>query len=274
MLRRTSAKTLTCTLVGVLAASAAGSAAARGILIDFNDFDPSLFQITGQAWPNSSDDGVDVRNDGTASGTLPFGLLIGSTTFTAYCLSENGEISFAATGDACAAASSDSAVFSVLGADWVSSFDGFATNDGDVSVSLNGLVDRVAPFDAGEAQNTVRFLWNGVTLAGGSGDPYYFQALIYDLGGGDFDLQFNYGFGADSYAVGFQRITAGGTTLFSGTSPFSSATDYDFSFRAGELGGSVTPPPTTVPEPGALTLLVAGAGLLWGARSRSARKAR
>ena len=113
-----------------------------------------------------------------------------------------------------------------------------------------------------------RFHWNDVLCAG---DPtlcgsnrYSFQAILIDRGGGDFDLELNYG---DIPAgIGTARFTLG-PNLYSAGGPFSPTVDYDFSFRGGVLvdgGGG------TVDEPSAAWLLLIATIGWMATRRRSA----
>lgn len=259
--------------VGASVLLATDLAQARPTRIDFGS-DPDDFVLTGALWPDAFLDGVDLTNNGTTSGALPFDLLIGTTSYTNYCMVENGFVQFSTIANPCAPGAADPlAVFTVLGDAWLSVFDGSATTLGTTSVSLDGVVDRNldgGDFELADAQDAVRFLWNAVTLEPG-GVEFTFQMLLFDLGAGNFDVEFNYGSPGDflaAYNVGQQRITThDGGELLLGQQPFLSATNYDFSFRNGVLGEG--PDPTPVPEPGSLSLLtLAIGGLLLVKRRR------
>jgi hypothetical protein len=257
---------------------AADFASARPTQIDFGS-DLDAFESQGAMWPeNSFLDGVDLTNEGTSSGVLPFNLLVGTTSYTNYCMVENGFVRFSTVADPCAATATDVLEFSVLADAWDTFYDGSATNQGTTSITDGGIIDRDldgdGTYELAEADPAMRFLWSGVTPTGGTGDLFWFQIMLYDLDGGDFDVEFNYGAPGDFAAaydlLSQQRIVQNGTSLFDGAGPFLAATDYDFSFRGGLLVGG-EPPPTSVPEPGTLSLLTLGlGGLLW---SRGRRRA-
>jgi len=237
-------------------------ASARPLLIDFGD----NFDTNGSSWPNDTfDDQLNVANDGVANGSLGtyFNLSFRGTTFTNFCIAENGTLALSA---ASGCGQANDLVISVLQNDWVSDPTAAATSEGSVSFSTGGLIDLVAPYNKDEAQKAIRFLWNDLLLSPNVGGDdftrYGFQALFFERGDGGFDLQLNYGHGGNTDPFpGVQAITYGSSLLYDGAPPFLTATDYDFSF-VGEtftVGGT---PPTTVPEPGTVSLLLAGFGTL------------
>jgi hypothetical protein len=163
-------------------------------------------------------------------------------------------------------------VFSVLGGDWNYIFGSPATAASSISISL-GLVDRdfdliTDPPDRADALPALRVFWRGMvegTPVTGLEEDLLFQAVLFDLGGGAFDVEFNY----DAlYSNGIQRITTpdgvgGFNTLFAGIDDDrqgGSDTDPYFGFSSTGVFSVITPtgPPTPVPEPSALWLFGAG----------------
>lgn len=250
-------------------------AAARVIRINFGD---AGFSGSGEAWPQNLTNVLDVTNNGSVGGTLPFSLQVSpGTSYDSFCVFENAVISFAAA-DACNANAADSVVFGLLENNWVTNVDGGVVNDGAMSKS-EGYVDRDPPFDSDPPDplpiTAVRFLWNQVHHLDDPSSLLSFQAIFYDLGGGDFDVEFNYDTsgGTPRQFFGNQFITAGGASLYDGgAGAFTRATDYFFSFRGGVFESNVStppPPPTGVPEPSSIALLLAGLGAFgWSLRKR------
>src|SRR5689334_11267737 len=206
-------------------------ASAGPLRIDFGD----NFALNGSSWPNDSfDDQVNVENNGVANGSLGtyFNLSFRGTTFTDFCLAENGVVTLSAQ-SGCGGA--NDLTVSVLANDWVSDSTAQATQQGSVSFSTGGLIDRAAPFNESEAQKTIRFLWNDLLLSpsvGGDGiTTYGFQALFFERSDGGFDLELNYGHeGNTDQFLGVQSITYGNSVLFDGAPPILTANDYTFSF--------------------------------------------
>ena len=77
-----------------VALAAADVASARPTQIDFGS-DLDAFEDFGAIWPeNSFLDGVDLTNEGTSFDALPFALSVGGTSYTNYCMVENGFVWF------------------------------------------------------------------------------------------------------------------------------------------------------------------------------------
>jgi hypothetical protein len=281
-----------CGLAAAFAVALPLSASAGPLRINFGPSGPD--DDTQFDWNGSFDDQIDV-SDGTFEGTLaPFpgpnmpasdlagppagtagafsaGLHIGDFFYNSFCIAEQGRVWFASGGaGACASDfnAADVALFSVFGGAWDYTFDPTtaATEGPSVSVSL-GLEDRDLDGSGSTLANAdpvLRVFWRALSTGDAAIPLIDLQALFYDLGGGDFDVAFNYG-GNYTALGGTQAISAPGIAGYAGIPALiGAATDPFFRFRDGvfSLSGAVDPDPTPVPEPGTLWLLVAGAALL------------
>lgn len=193
-------------------------------------------------------------------------LNIGGSSFTGFCMFEDGAFSLTQSGGGCSDASN--ALFSGLaGLDLVASdsaTDPFAP--GAVFISHGYSADRLvsgepgeaAPYDLADARTALRFSWIDMALQAPDAPPAYsMQAFIYFLGDGDFQLDLRYA-GA-SFEGASQLFSVNGNSLFSSSEPLLEGNDYFFCFTGGALAGCGTePPPTNVPEPGPFVLLAAG----------------
>jgi hypothetical protein len=226
------------------------NAHAGHILIDSADPTGTFanFPFSGQAW--TTDNNVDLSGDGFATGAVSFALNLGSGAQNYdFCFSENGFVSFVASGGggSCNSLLPPSGNFiAPFAADLV------ASNNTQWSV---GKVDPTTPFDLGAAVPAMRFTWNGVSFGT---DSVTAQLVLLDRGGGNFDFQMDYGLSEDylTPAGGQQGYSLGAATSPLTSGPFSSNTDYFFSVVDGVVspaGSTVTP----VPEPPTLALALA-----------------
>jgi hypothetical protein len=253
--------------------------------LDLTDGLPDVFDLA----PGGSQFNLGSTNpsDRVTFASTPFlnGINIAGANYTSFCLSKNGVIGFGSATAPCTLVPETSPLFSVLGGpagEWNYLFGSPATAQSSISVSL-GLVDRVwedvvDPPNLADARPALRFFWYGMvegTPASGAEDDLEFQAIFFDLGGGAFDVEFNY---RSLYSNGIQRITTpdgsgGFNTLFAGiddTRQGGSGTDPYFSFNSDGDFSVVTPtdPPTPVPEPSTFWLLGAGGLALFLRRRR------
>jgi hypothetical protein len=259
-------------LAAAVFALAAASVDARQLRIDAAPEDPSAgfpnFAFSGEAW--TTDTFVDLSNDGFATGAVSFALNLGSGAADYdFCFSENGFVSFTPTGTG----GCNSLIETQT--NYIAPFSADLTPANSTATFYSvGRVDTASPFDLSTTFPAMRFTWNPVTVGGS--DPFSTQVVLLDRGGGDFDIELNYGrFAGDTTpAGGLQGISLGATQQPFISSPFLADTNYLLSFQGGKLVGGTTPPdpPASVPEPAPLYLLATAVLMLPFLRRRALLK--
>lgn len=274
-----------------------GTAEARRILVDF---DPGAFEDNGGGWifdtiqlynQAAVDAGAnrsmlfnfsgsyDPDNDGTTDNDVNFAfdqasaLRVGGSDYSFVCMFANFSFSFSQS-SGCDAAGDP--IFSMLPIDGLSVVEStnppdagtvFSTLGFSVGIPAEGEPEFTEPYDIDTAVPTMRLWWNKLAESYDFGNPvgptYSVQAFIYFLENGDFDLDIRYGIeGATGFPAVERSINIDGQILFASTVPAVAEDDYFYRFRGGVLQGGATPPPTNVPEPGTLALLLAGLAVL------------
>ena len=264
MARRSIRNSVFIAALGVAAAAlVAGNAMARTIRVDQGD----NYALTGQLW-----DPITIMGASPLSGELPFDLNVGGELLSRFCLNATeGTVHLIEDTESCASLPSDAAVLEPLAGTWLyNDSAAFFSDDGAVSYSEGRLAtnDTIPPIppSSTDAPRAVRFHWNEVGCASCSGETYSFQAILIDVGNGDFDLEFNYDFGgipAGLGTIGFQL----GTNSFQHTGAVANEQSFDSQFRNGALVDG----PTAVPEPATLPLLALALSTMYALRRRLSR---
>ncbi|MEJ0086698.1 MAG: PEP-CTERM sorting domain-containing protein [Pseudomonadota bacterium] len=248
-------------LLAILAAGLFQTAQARQVKVDF---DGLSFDTTGENFAFAD------TSFGVGGGTISFQLNFGSgAQLYDYCMNANGFVAFVASGSGCGASDTPSG-------DYVAAFFAPLAVGGN-TLRGSGLVDSSAPYAAGDAAAAYRFIWEA---SDSTSSAVLAELLLLDRGAGNFDLLFGYGsdaFGVDGTPGGGTQVVQLGSNSNSLAGPFSSTTDYGFSFSGGTCagcggsggngggtgggGGSVS-----VPEPSTLALMFGGMFMLMFSR--------
>jgi hypothetical protein len=248
----------------------AGDASARAVRIDFED---NNYAASGQAWdPIQFVDVATDLNSGPIGLGLGFSIDFGAGLVDTVFINENGYVSFGAAGvdfvggitslTELPAGSNVVAPYyanlqSVNGASDITFV------DQSVSYSTGRLSRGDGPFDP-TGQDTaplaMRITW--YNLLDSNNDQVQVQALFVQTPGavGDFDLELNYG------PLFSTQIPSTAGFLLNGVSyvvpgALDGSVDYTLSFRNGVFQTGTTPP-TNVPTPDALVLMLTGFALL------------
>ena len=231
---------------------------ARTIRVDVGS---GNYPTNGQAWESSE---TPLGAAAFLSGTLPFALNFGTGLQTSFCLGANGHYRILEQLWRDPGATRRCSRWAPPG-----STDPATTRifeQGSVTYTEGNLA-RQLPFPANplDAPAAVRFHWNDVICAPPSatcqGQSYSFQAILIDMGNGDFDLELN--FDDIPAGIGIAQFLLGTNAFPQFGGPFLSAQDYDFQFRGGVLVNG-----TPVPEPGLVWLLGLAAALMGFLRQR------
>ncbi len=221
------------------------------------DFDGDQFPMTGEIFP------LGTSVFATGSGAVPFDLNFGGGAQAYdFCFGINGVVEFVGSGSACGS--------SPLLGNYIAPYSAALTSVGSTTWGT-GTIDTTHsgtssdPFVRDDATTpALRFIWDANDT---SGNHVMTELMLISLGAGNFTFDMRYGDliqtdGAP--ATGTQSFKLGTTQFGPVNGPFTSETNYTFSFVDGVCAacGGTTTPPTSVPEPSTIALLALALGVL------------
>jgi hypothetical protein len=268
-------KLMRASLLAACALIVSPAAQAKRVFIDFGD----QTSTSGNNWDTSrSFEASLVGNGSSPSLTLDFSLDTGAGTFNSLFINENGAITF---GSALSTTFSSVSALSTLGVPVIAPYyadlqslaangDVFFVEAGEILYSYGAAdprPDASGNYSSADAVPAFHVTWAGPTVAGDATSFAVFADLvIYDLGGGDFALQFGHGTDTDPIIPNLGGITGFslGSNVVNLTGPRSGLDDLYYEFRNGVL----------VREPAVSALLGAALTGLFalGARNRRGRR--
>lgn len=244
-----------CVLSGLTTPAEAG----REVLVDVGD----NYALDGQKWLGDTD-----YSPASNTGTVPFALNFGSGSAShQFRFDPRGQILFLDGGGLPTAdfLAPLLALTPFKLQDPFSSFMRFGAGLVDPQLLAPAVPSPV--YNISNALQAYRFTWSQVCPTTGAcdgSDNATFQAVLINRGGGDFDLDFNYGFGNVIPAGSVSGYLLGANAV-SFTGPFTSpGPDYCFRGGVGNLCGRAV----SVPEPATIPLFTGGLLLLAGLRFR------
>jgi len=266
-------KLMRAALLAACALIVSSAAYAKRVFIDFGD----QVSTSGNNWGTGSSESLEADLVGNASLSVAIGFTIntGAGSFNSLFINENGAITFGAT--PLSTTFTSVSALSSLGVPVIAPYyanlqtvtpngDVFFVEPGEVLYSYgvaDPRPDSSGNYSSADAVPAMHVTWAGPTV---SGDATLFEIyadlVIYDLGGGDFALQFGHGTDANLDIPDLGGITgfALGSNVVNLTGPRSGNEDLYYEFRNGVL----------VPEPAAAALLATtlAGGLALRARRR------
>jgi hypothetical protein len=248
----------------------APAAEAKKVFIDFGD----QVANSGNNWDTSQSFEASLVGDSSSPSAILLGFTIntGAGNFDSIILNENGAVTFGSalpSGTFTSTSNLSTLGISIIApyyADMLSTAangDVFFVEDGEILYSrgvADPRPDSSGNYSSAEAVEAFHVTWAGPTVS--PAFLVFTDLVIYNLGGGDFALQFGHGTDADPTIPDLGGITgfALGSNVLNLTGARSSSDDLYYEVRNGKL----------VPEPGTVLALAAGLALLGIARRRAA----